>query len=351
MRLKPLLTLLIAAWLAAASAPALAQDGSEADPLGGATEFARAEARSSVTLILDWTPNTNHTGFYVAQALGYYDEANLDVAIQEPTDLMVETVVVTGAAQFGVGFQEFATYALADGQPIVSLAAIIQHNTSGFVALAEDDPLARPADMGGLRYGGFGQPDLENAMLNTLLECDGAEPGTIEYIDVGYADPIPLMQRDRFDLAWMYYGWTGVDAELRGVELDAIMLMDYLDCVPDYYTPILITSQDMVETQPDVVAAFTQATARGFVYAIQNPAEAAQILSEAVPEIDPDLVRASAEWLAPQYQADAPRWGQQSLEVWQGFSDFLVENGILAEGIDVEAAFTNDYLPGTVEEQ
>ena len=350
MRLKPLFTILIVVLLAAASVPALAQDGGEADPRGGATEFARAEERASVTLILDWTPNTNHTGFYVAQALGYYDEANLDVTIQGPTDLMVETVVVTGAAQFGVGYQEFATYALADGQPIVSLAAIIQHNTSGFVALAEDDPLERPADMGGLRYGGFGQPDLENAVLDTLLECDGAQPGTIEYIDVGYADPIPLMQRDRFDLAWMYYGWTGVDAGLRGVDLDAIMLVDYLDCVPDYYTPILITSQDMVETQPDVVAAFTQATARGFAVAIERPAEAADILIDAVPEIDPDLVRASAEWLAPQYQADAPRWGQQSVEVWQGFSDFLVENGILAEGIDAEAAFTNDFLPGTVEE-
>ena len=261
-----------------------------------------------------------------------------------------KAMVVTGAAQFGVGYQEFATYALADGQPIVSLAAIIQHNTSGFVALAEDDPLARPADMGGLRYGGFGQPDLENAVLNTLLECDGAEPGTIEYIDVGYADPIPLMQRDRFDLAWMYYGWTGVDAELRGVELDAIMLMDYLDCVPDYYTPILITSQEMVETQPDVVAAFTQATARGFAYAISNPAEAADILIAAAPEVDADLIRASAEWLAPHYQADAPRWGEQSREVWWSFSNFLVEHGILTGGIDADAAFSNAFLPGEVSE-
>jgi ABC-type nitrate/sulfonate/bicarbonate transport system substrate-binding protein len=119
--------------------------------------------------------------------------------------------------------------------------------------------------------------------------------------------------------------------------------------VPDYYTPILITSESMVEEQPDVVAAFVQATARGFADAIQNPGEAADILLEAAPELDAELVQASAEWLAPQYQADAPRWGQQSLDVWQGFSDFLVENGILAAGIDAEAAFTNEYLPGTVE--
>jgi len=203
--------------------------------------------------------------------------------------------------------------------------------------------------MSGKKYGGFGQPDLENAVLNQLLVCDEAEPDTIEYVDVGFADPIPLMEQDRIDLTWMYYGWTGIDAELRGVDLDAIMLNDYPDCVPDYYTPILITSQAMIESQPDVVAAFVQASARGFAYTIQNPAEAADILIEAVPESDPDLVRASTEWLAPRYQDDAPRWGQQSVEVWQGFSDFLVENGILEEGIDAEAAFTNEFLPGTVE--
>jgi ABC-type nitrate/sulfonate/bicarbonate transport system substrate-binding protein len=328
----------------------LAQGGDQPDPLGGATEFAKAGEPTDVTLILDWTPNTNHTGFYVAQALGYYEEANLTVSIQEPTDLLVETVVTSGAAQFGVGYQEFATYALADGAPIVSLAAIIQHNTSGFVSLHDQDPIVRPADMAGKRYGGFGQPDLENAVLNALLTCDGAEAGSIEYIDVGYADPIPLMDRDRFDLTWMYYAWTGIDAELRGVDLDTVMLMDYADCVPDYYTPILITSQEMIDENPDVVAAFVQATARGYAYTIENPDEAAQMLIDAVPEIDPDLVRTSAEWLAPQYQADAPRWGQQSVEVWQGFSDFLVQNGILDEGIDAEAAFTNEFLPGTVEE-
>jgi ABC-type nitrate/sulfonate/bicarbonate transport system substrate-binding protein len=336
--------------MVSAAMPVFAQDHNP-DPLGGATEFASADDRTDVTLILDWVPNTNHLGFYAALALGYYDDANLNVSIQEPTDLQVEAVVTSGAAQFGVGYQEFATYALAEGTPIVSLAAIIQHNTSGFVTIHDEDPISAPADMAGLRYGGFGQPDLENAVLNALLDCDGAEPGSIEYIDVGFADAIPLMQQDRIDLVWMYFGWTGISAELRGVDLDAVMLRAYPDCVPDYYTPILITSQEMIDTQPDVVVAFVQATARGFAYAINYPAEAADLLIEAVPEIDADLVRASADWLAPQYQADAPRWGQQSVEVWQGFSDFLVENGLLDEGIDAEAAFTNDFLPGTVEEE
>jgi ABC-type nitrate/sulfonate/bicarbonate transport system substrate-binding protein len=326
--------------------PAYAQSGGTPDPLGGATEFATANARTPVTLILDWTPNTNHTGFYVAQALGYYDDANLDVTIQEPTDLQVEAVVASGAAQFGVSYEEVFTYALADNQPLVSVAAIIQHNTSGFVTLHDQNPISRPADLAGLRYGGFGQPDLEKAVINALITCDGGTPDSFEYIDVGYVDPFDLMQRDRIDFTWMYYAWSGIEGEQRGLKLDTVMLMDHFDCIPDYYTPILITSQDMIAQQPDVVAAFVQATARGFAYAIQQPADAAQILIDAVPEADPALIRASADWLAPQYQADAPRWGEQTVDVWQGFSDFLVKNGILDTGIDGQASFTNDFLPG-----
>lgn len=331
--------------------PAAAQDGEgeTPDPLGGATEFAQANAPTGVTLMLDWTPNTNHTGFFVAQALGYYADANLTVTIQEPTDLLVEAVITSGAAQFGVGYQEVATYARADGMPVVSLAAIIQHNTSGFVTLHDQDPISTPADFAGLNYGGFGQPDLESAIINTLIACDGGAIDSFEYIDVGWADGFELMQRDRIDFAWMYYGWTGIEGEQRGLELDTVMLMDWFECIPDYYTPILFTSENMIADQPDVVAAFVQATARGYAYAIANPADAAEMLIEAAPEVDADLIRASAEWLAPQYQSDAPRWGQQSLEVWQGFSDFLVENAILEAGIDAEAAFTNDFLPGTVE--
>lgn len=331
------------------SLPVYAQEPDQPDPLGGATEFAQADEPTDVVLMLDWTPNTNHTGFYVAQALGYYDDANLTVSIQEPTDLLVESVVVSGAAQFGVSFQEFLTYARADGTPVVSLAAIIQHNTSGFVTLHDQDPVSRPTDLMGLKYGGFGQPDLENAIIDTLIVCDGGEPGTVDYIDVGYVDQFPLMERDRIDFGWMYYGWTGIEGELRGLDLDTVMLMDWFECIPDYYTPILITSEDMIADQPDVVAAFAQATARGFAYAIQNPADAAEMLIAAAPEADAELIRASADWLAPLYQADAPRWGEQSVEVWQGFSDFLVDNGILDSGIEAEAAFTNAFLPGSAE--
>ncbi|MBI5930715.1 MAG: ABC transporter substrate-binding protein [Chloroflexi bacterium] len=347
--LKMMLVLMILSLL---PAMVMAQDGGTAtpDPLGGATEFAKADERTSVKLMLDWTPNTNHTGFYVAQALGYYDEANLDVEIIEPVDTLVEAALDAGIVEFGVGFQDFTTYALVDGSEVISVAAIIQHNTSAFATIAANHPVDGPADLAALTYGGFSQPDLENAILARLLECNGATWDDSHYVDIGYSDPIELMNAERVDFSWIFYGWQGIQAQVDGTELDAVMFQDYLDCVPDYYTPILLTTQTMIDEQPDVVAAFVQATARGYAYAIENPDAAAQILLDAVPELDADLVTQSAEWLANQYMADAPRWGQQNAEVWQGFTDFLIENGIIEGPFDTSSVFTNDFLPGTVAE-
>lgn len=319
---------------------AQAQDATEEAP------DAALDERTSVRLMLDWTPNTNHTGFYVAQAQGYYDEMNLDVEILEPADLAVEQAVSTGAVDFGVGFQEFSTFALADGADIVSIAAMIQSNTSGFATIADDHPVDDPTDLAPLTYGGFSFPSLENAMLDRLLGCEDTAWNTDNYLDIGFTDPVELLTRERIDFAWIFYGWQGIRAETEDINLDVVMLADYADCVPDYYTPILLTSGEMIEQNPDVVRAFTHATAQGYAYTIENPDEAASTLLEAVPELDEELVRESTTWLAPRYQADAPRWGEQDPAVWDEFTTFLVENGMIEEdAVDVDAAFTNDFLP------
>lgn len=337
--------------LLAVAVPIFAQgDGEDApapDPLGGATAFATLDEPTSVRLMLDWTPNTNHTGFYVAQELGYYAEANLSVEIIEPTDFFPENALDSGIVEFGVGFQDFSTPAMAGGTDIVSIAAIIQNNTSGFATLAEDYTLSAPADLSGLNYGGFGFIEFENAILNAFLSCDDASWDDANYIEA-QQDVIELMARNRVDFGWIFFGWQGVNAELDGRDLSQLLLSDYPECIPNYYTPILLTSGTMIDENPEVVRAFTHATARGFAYAIQNPAEAAEILLEAVPELDEDLVRASAEYLANEYQADAPRWGQQTAETWSAFSTFLTENGIIGE-FDPEGFWTNDFLPGSVE--
>ena len=323
---------LIALMLAAACMPIAPAAQSEDAPA----------ALQDVTLMLGWTPNTNYTGIYVAREKGWYEEAGLNVEIVLPGQSDVHKVVGAGSADFGFSYQEGTTFARNEGVPVVSIAAIIQHNTSGFASRSGAGVQA-PTDMAGKRYGAFGSP-IEYPTIDLLMQCHGATAESVEFIDIGWADFLSVTEADQVDFVWIFYGWAGIDAEVKGVELDIIMLKDYLDCIPDYYTPTLITSEAMIADDPETVRAFVETSARGYEFAIENPTEAADILLAANPDLNADLVRTSQAWLSMEYQAGASQWGIQTGDIWQGYADFLIENGII-ESFDARSAYTNEFLP------
>ncbi|MFC1972071.1 ABC transporter substrate-binding protein [Chloroflexota bacterium] len=296
-----------------------------------------------VTFMLDWVPNTNHTGIFVAEANGYFEEAGLAVKIIQPGEVYPEAAVASGVADFGISFQEMVTLARADDVPIVSIAAVLQHNTSGF-ASAADLNVTSPADFEGLRYGSFGTP-FEDPTLEVLMNCAGGDFSQLEIVNTGWADPLALIAEDQIDMAWIFYGWQGFQAQQQGVDLNVVMMEDYFDCIPDYYTPVVIASEDTIANKPEVVKAFMEALSRGYDFAIENPGEAAELLLAAVPELDTELVNSSQDWLSEYYQADAPRWGEQKESVWQDYTDWMVEYGILSAPISASDAFTNEFLP------
>lgn len=302
-----------------------------------------AEDLTPVTVMLDWVPNTNHTGLFVAEDEGYFEEAGLKVDIIQPGEVLAEQVVASGAADYGISFQEQVTLARADDVPIVSIAAILQHNTSGFASLRLHE-VDSPSGWEGLQYGSFGSP-FEESTLRVLMECDEGDFDELEIIDIGYADPLALLDEEKIDLAWIFTGWQGTQAILEGIDLDVVMMEDWFDCVPDYYTPVVIANETTLSEKPELTSAFLTAVSRGYDYAIENPVEAADILLEAVPELDESLVRASQAWLASRYQADAARWGEQSADVWSAYADWMVGHGIIPNPIDADAAFSNGFLP------
>lgn len=312
---------------------------------GGAAPSAPGRELTPVRVGLDWTPNTNHTGLYVARDKGYYRDQGLDVEILGAQEGgTVEQLVAAGKLDFGISFQEAVTYARVEGAPIVSIAAIIQHNTSGFASRA-DEGITRPRDFAGKKYGAFGSP-IEQATIKGLMECDGAGDrfNEVEFVDIGSTDFFVATERGDVDFVWIFKGWTGIEAEVRGVPLTILMMND-LQCIPDYYTPVLITSERMIAEKPDLVRRFLAATSAGYRFAIEKPDEAADILLKAAPELDATLVRRSQQYLASQYQAEAPRWGEQKLEVWRDYAQWMADRGLIARMIEPEKAFTNAFLP------
>jgi ABC-type nitrate/sulfonate/bicarbonate transport system substrate-binding protein len=309
-------------------------DGSEGDP--------PPEEMRSVTVMLDWTPNSNHMGIYVAREQGWYAAAGLDVTIIEPTG-GVEAIVAEGQAQFGISYAEAVLPARLAGVGITSVATILPHNESSLMSLASAN-IARPKDLEGKRYGGFGGA-LERQLVESLVACDGGDPSLVEFVEVGNVDYIPGMDQDRFDFVWVFEGWDVIRARnLEGVEVTTLRFIDYTECIPDWYTPVIVAGDDLIADDPDLVSDFLEVTARGYDFVADQPDEAATLLLAAVPELDAQLVRDSAAYLGGRF-SDGAGWGQQEDSIWVEFEVFLREAALIEEAIDVAEAYTNSFLP------
>lgn len=308
-------------------------------------EGSSAEDQMAITVMLDWVPNTNHTGLYVAQDQGYFADEGLNVEISTPAEMTAIQIVGTEKAEFGISSQEYVTQARAEGVPVVSIASILYENTSGFAAPQEKN-ISSPKDFVDKTYGGWGAP-IENAFLETVLKMDGVEfdhvEDVIDIINVGEADFFTNTQRE-IDFQWIYYGWTGIEAELRDYPINMISLKD-LDPVLDFHTPTIVTSETMIREYPETVEKFMRAVSKGYEFAIEHPDEAANILIAATPEADAELIRASQQWMSERYQGDASQWGIQDEQTWLDFTEWMVEHELIDEPIDATKAFTNEYLP------
>jgi ABC-type nitrate/sulfonate/bicarbonate transport system substrate-binding protein len=161
---------------------------------------------------------------------------------------------------------------------------------------------------------------------------------------MGSNDFFVATQKD-IDFAWIFQGWTGIEAQIRGTALDYVALKDWTKAVPDYYTPTLIASEQTIKDRPELVKKFMAATSKGYQFAIDNPAEAAAILIKHNPEGNPELIKKSQAFLSPLYAEGAKQWGEQKLEIWKGYGDWMAEQGLLPKKIDAEKAFTNAFLP------
>ena len=312
-----------------------------------ALSAANAEGLTKITFCLDWTPNTNHTGLYAAQAFGYYAEAGLDVTIVQPPENGATLMCAAGQAQFAVDCQDTMAASLDLEEPlgVTAVAAILQHNTSGILSRAGDG-ITSPKGMEGKVYATWDSP-VELAMLRWCMEKDGADFDQVKLIPNNITDEPAALTAHQTDAVWVFYGWSGINAEVSGVACD---YWDFasLGSELDYYTPAIIANNDFLRDQPEVAKAFLAATARGYEYAIEHPREAAELLiagdnTGSLADAR-ELVLASQEWISARYQADAEAWGRFDPERWNGFYAWLYNNGLTAHDLS-GTGFTNDYLP------
>lgn len=288
-----------------------------------------------VTLMLDYTPNTNHTGIYVADSLGYYEEAGIELEIVQPSDIATEAVVASGSSQFGISVGE--NVAMFDSQydSLESIYGILNTNTSGFLSRSERN-IKRPKDFEGKTYCGWGS-DIETSLINTIVAADGGDPSQVNIIT---ATSSLLDENSECDVIWAFAGWDKINLEDNNIAVNYIPFSDY---GVDWYTPVIITSNEYIKSNPETVEKFIAATQKGYQYAIDNPAASADILLAAAPELDEQLVVNSQTYLTPYYQTADQPLGYQDPQIWATFTTWLNDNQLITES-DSEKFYTNDFI-------
>ncbi len=298
--------------------------------------------KEDVTVILDYIANTNHTGMYVALDQGYYDEAGLNVDIVEPTEGATATLIAVGKGDFGISYQEDVTVARtsADPLPIKAIAALIQHNTSGFATYA-DKNITSPKDFEGKTYSGWGGPG-EEAVLRAVMAQNGANYDNLNVVMSDGSGFEAL--KDKVDIMWFFEGWDNVKCKMNDFPINYMELRD-LDERLDYYTPVIIANDNTLKERPEMTKKFLAATAKGYKYAIENPKESAKILQKYAPDYSIEMLTMSQEYLSKKYMEDTNKWGEMKDRVWDNYTNFMVEYGVIDKAISASECYTNEFLP------
>lgn len=295
-----------------------------------------------VSIALDWTPNTNHIGLFVAQAEGYYAQAGLDVTILPYSDTAAGTLVANRVANFGImGSVSLYTQRTA-GADLVATFAITQTETGRVVFNADRTDIQRPADLDGLTYGGFGS-NWETALINTMIRHDGGK-GEFETITLG-TSAYEALANGAVDFTLEVYTWEGVKAELEGVAQRAFRYADF--GVPDEHTTLIGSSQAYLDANPDAAAAFIAATKRGYAFAVDHPERAADIIIAANADAltDRALIVASLKTLVDgNYLRTADgALGTFDPAKMEAIGAFMLEAGMLKDGNGTALAIAPDF--------
>jgi NitT/TauT family transport system substrate-binding protein len=327
--------------------------GSDNGGSQSATGSTGSAALEKVTLQLDWTPNTNHLGIYVALANGWYKDAGIDLEILPYGDASPDTVVANGQADVGVSFPASVIYSRAAGLPLTSIASVLQSNPTQLAVLASSD-IQRPRDFDGKTYAGFGLP-YEEPQIRTVIQADGGK-GDFQVATLD-SFAYEALYSGRADFTEMFMTWEGIEADMRGIAIRSFKYTDY--GMPNFPGVILIARSDDVASGSPKLKKFLEVTQRGYTYAAEHPDDAAKLLLDYLPDAfpEPDLVTRSAEALPGYFLVSGTAWGVQNADDWHAYTKWFVDQGLITDANDKPitsidgfpggALFDNSLLPGS----
>ena len=308
----------------------------------------------NIRLALDWTPNTNHTGFYVALAQGLYEQTGLTVDITTPDQDHYQTTpakrVAQGQADLAISPSESILSFQTNGVPLVAVAAVLARDASTIATLRQSG-INRPQQLDGKVYGSY-SARYEDEIIRQMIRNDGGQGN----FTTQNPDRLSLWQDlldGRVDATWIFHLWEGVEAAVKGIALNEFRLADY--GIPYGYSPVLSTTRDWAAQHAEELRRFLEATSAGFQFAVEQPDQAAQILQKTAehPTLsDLPFLQQSQRVASDYYLNEASQWGVMDQNIWQQFVNWLIERQLLTDNVgapidqmNANTLFTNEYLP------
>lgn len=280
-------------------------------------------------IALDWTANTNHTGFYVAQQKGFYEEMGLDLEILTPA---LDNYATTPAKKVELGEVDFALCPLESvisyrtkKKPFdaVALAALFQEDISAIATLA-DKNIQGPKDLDGLIYASY-KARYEDEMVRQMIKNDGGK-GNIEIV---YPEKLGIWEtilKGKADATWIFENWEGVRAKNEGVALKLFRMKDY--DIPYSYSPIVMAGKKATEKNLEEYSQFLKATKKGYLYAKAHPGEAVKVISPFVAQQDANIDLVESQEYTSSFYGDEGTWGVMEKGKVNSFLDWLKSKGL-----------------------
>ena len=284
-------------------------------------------------LALDWTPNINHIGFYVAKEKGFYEEVNLDIEIISP---LTDNYRYSPAKKIELNYTDFA---LCPTESIISfrtkkqpfklcaLATIFQRDISA-IAVAEDNEINRPRDLDGKSYASYGAR-YEDSIIRQLIKNDGG----LGNIKIHYPERLGVwntVANNKYDSTWVFLNWEGIEKP----NLKFFKLSDYN--IPYSYSPLITTSSKLVEEKKDLIKMFLKSTKKGFIYSVNNIKESTNILHKHLIEDDKNINLEQALSFSKKYFGGQDDFGKIDENIFIKFFQWLNLNNIEKDNFDIQ---------------
>lgn len=326
---------------AIAAALGLAACGEKSEEGGGSVQ--------PFSLTLDFYPNPDHAGIYMAQKLGYFEEAGLDLTINTPSDPAAPTkLLAAGRTDLAISYEPEVFLAGEQDLDVVAVAALVDRPLTSTIWLRKSK-IGGVGDLRGKTIATAGIP-YQDAYLKTILARANLSPSDLKTVNVGFG-LLPALAGGRAEaMLGGFRNVEGVDLRLRGLK-PVVTPVDRLG-VPTYDELVLIARRQSLDEDPEAIRLFVAALARGTAAAAERPNAALEALLAANRDLEPRLTRAELAATLPLLSPERPGrpYGYMDPARWEEFGAWMRDNGLVEGRPDPDRLLSNAYLPGAISE-